>query len=141
MSRIRSIKIRNQVAERAHGCCEYCMAQALYSHDYFSVDHIISILLGGSDLLENLAHICQTCNNHKYIFIEALDPVTGLLAPLFNPRLSKWTEHFKWDETFTIVIGHTPTGRATVEKLHLNREGLINLREVLYSVKNTRLSI
>jgi len=32
-----------------------------------------------------------------------------------------------------LIIGLTPTGRATVEVLKLNREGLVNLRQVLYA--------
>ncbi len=32
------------------------------------------------------------------------------------------------------MIGLTPTGRATIEALHLNRPALQSLREVLYTV-------
>jgi hypothetical protein len=38
---------------------------------------------------------------------------------------------FAWNADFTLIIGLTPTGRATVETLQLNREGLVNLRRVL----------
>jgi hypothetical protein len=31
-------------------------------------------------------------------------------------------------------MGLTPTGRATVETLHLNHEGVVNLRRVLFVV-------
>jgi hypothetical protein len=34
-------------------------------------------------------------------------------------------------EDDTLIIGLTPTGRATVEKLQLNRLGVVNLRRVL----------
>ncbi len=30
-----------------------------------------------------------------------------------------------------MMVGITPTGRATLEKLQLNREGVVNLRRVL----------
>jgi hypothetical protein len=43
-------------------------------------------------------------------------------------------DHFAWSDDFTLVIGLTPTGRATVEKLQLNRSGLVNLRRVLRAV-------
>jgi len=39
-----------------------------------------------------------------------------------------------WNEDFTLIIGLTPTGRATVETLQLNREGLVNLRRLLYAM-------
>jgi len=35
---------------------------------------------------------------------------------------------------FTEVIGLTPTGRATIETLKLNRKGVINLRWALFAV-------
>jgi hypothetical protein len=54
------------------------------------------------------------------------------LVPLFHPRNQPWSDHFSWNDDFTIIIGITPTGRATVETLSLNREGLVNLRRILY---------
>ncbi len=33
-----------------------------------------------------------------------------------------------------VSIGLTPTGRSTVEVLQLNREGVVNLRRVLYGM-------
>ena len=64
----------------------------------------------------------------------AVDPLTKQPAPLFHPREQLWLEHFGWNEDFTLVIGLTPTGRATLATLQLNRPGVINLREVLYLV-------
>jgi hypothetical protein len=32
------------------------------------------------------------------------------------------------------MIGLTPTGRATVEVLQMNRAGLVNMRQVLYLI-------
>ncbi len=130
-----SAKLKKEIEERASGCCEYCMAQQRYSHDYFSVEHIIPSIKKGSSTKENLANSCQACNNHKYVFTEAIDPVTGKMVPLFHPRKQSWKEHFSWDETLSKVLGLTPTGRATVERLQLNRFGLVNLRLVLVDSK------
>jgi hypothetical protein len=33
-----------------------------------------------------------------------------------------------------LIIGLTPTGRATIEALHLNRANVVNLRRVLYAL-------
>jgi hypothetical protein len=33
-----------------------------------------------------------------------------------------------------MIIGLTPIGRTTVEALQLNREGVVNLRRVLYAM-------
>ena len=86
---------------------------------------------GGTDEPANLAFSCQGCNNHKYTAVTALDPATGATVTLFHARRQRWEDHFSWNEDFTLVIGLTPTGRATVEKLRLNREGIVNLRKVL----------
>ena len=50
------------------------------------------------------------------------------MVPLYHPRQHRWPDHFAWNEDTTIVIGLTPTGRATVEALRLNRENVVNLR-------------
>jgi hypothetical protein len=57
---------------------------------------------------------------------------TNQAAPLYNPRKDSWQQHFTWSEDYTLILGLTPTGRATVELLQLNRLGNQNLRQVLY---------
>jgi HNH endonuclease len=121
-----------KVAERAFYCCEYCHAQERYSPDSFSVEHITPLSKGGSSELNNLAFACQGCNNRKYNNVEAIDPVTQALAPLYHPRQHQWLDHFLWNEDCTLLLGVTRIGRATVEKLQLNRPGLVNLRKILY---------
>jgi len=122
------------IAQRAGGCCEYCRSQARFAIDPFSIEHIIPSSRGGSHQLDNLALACQGCNNHKYNKIEAGDPVSGEVIPLYHPRNERWEEHFAWNNDFTLIIGLTPTGRATAELLQLNREGLVNLRRVLFAM-------
>ena len=53
--------------------------------------------------------------------------------PLYNPRQDKWDRQFAWNEEYTLVVGLTPTGRATVEKLQLNRKGVEDLRRILHT--------
>jgi hypothetical protein len=125
---------RTEVMERAHGCCEYCYAQESYSPDSFSVEHIIPLSKNGTSASDNLAYACQGCNNRKYTSTEAIDPVSGLMVALYHPREQFWNEHFAWNEDCTLVLGLTPTGRVTVEKLQLNRPGLVNLRRILFTL-------
>jgi len=125
---------KKAIVERARGCCEYCRSQARFAMQPFSVEHIIPQSQGGQNRLDNLALSCQGCNNHKYTKTAGRDPVSGDIVPLFHPRRQRWRDHFVWNDDFTLIIGLTPTGRATVEALRLNREGLVNLRRVLYVV-------
>ena len=122
---------KEAVFERAAGCCEYCLSQVKFSPDPFVVEHIVPRVSGGPSQLDNLAFSCQGCNNHKFTSTQARDPFTGQFAPLYHPRWHLWKDHFAWRDEFTRIVGLTPTGRATIERLQLNREGLVNLREAL----------
>ena len=53
---------------------------------------------------------------------------------IYHPRKDIWAVHFSWSADSQLVVGLTPKGRATVEGLQLNREELLNLREVLQLV-------
>jgi hypothetical protein len=127
-------ELRRLVAERGMHCCEYCRAQVRYSADALTIDHITPRSLGGSTTHDNLALCCYGCNQHKSRRTAALDPVTEARVPLFHPREHRWEEHFAWNDDFTFMLGLTPTGRATIAALQLNRPGLVNLRRVLYAM-------
>lgn len=128
-----STGLRQEIASRANDCCEYCHSQTKFAMQSFSIEHIIPRSQGGDSTSENLAFSCQGCNNHKYTKTEGRDPVTGKITPLFHPRQDLWNDHFRWNDDFRFIIGVTSTGRATVEALALNRDGLVNLRKVLYA--------
>lgn len=123
--------LRKLVIERARGCCEYCFSQMSYSSHTFALEHILPKKRGGKTVANNLALSCQGCNDHKHTKIKAGDPLTGKLASLFHPRRQIWSEHFTWSADYMEVIGLTPTGRATIIALRLNREEVVNLRRVL----------
>ena len=124
--------LRKAVAERAGRVCEYCRSQEKYSPDPFVLEHIIPTSKRGENSIDNLAYSCQGCNSFKYNHIEGVDPANGIIASLFNPRNQSWDEHFTWNDGYSEIIGLTPTGRATIERMKLNRHGVINLRKVLF---------
>ena len=132
MSEALSKRVRSTVFSRAQGCCEYCFSQHRFSPDPFSIEHILPKSKGGSNKLDNLALACQGCNNRKYTHVEGIDPVSGGVVDLYHPRQNRWVEHFRWNEDFSLIIGISPVGRATVEKLKLNRKGVVNLRKILF---------
>lgn len=55
--------------------------------------------------------------------------MTGELAPLYNPRLQHWDEHFELvgDE----IIGKTPIGRITVRLLQMNHPEQVEARRLI----------
>ncbi|HEY7419924.1 MAG TPA: HNH endonuclease signature motif containing protein [Ktedonobacteraceae bacterium] len=120
-----------EIIRRSQGYCDYCLSSMHYSPDTFSAEHIIPSSRGGKTEVDNLALSCQGCNNIKYKRVSGLDPVTGQTVPLYNPRQDKWVEHFTWSNDLTLLLGLTPTGRATVELMQLNRTGVVNLRQLL----------
>jgi hypothetical protein len=90
------------------------------------VDHIDP---DGNDSLENLCLSCWNCNNHKHKATVAVDPASSKTVALYNPRTQAWKEHFEWVEGATKVSGLTPTGRATVERLKMNRPAIVVARQ------------
>jgi HNH endonuclease len=123
-----------QVVQRAKGCCKYCQSQEDFSPDTFSVEHITPRSDGGTFDLSNLALACQGCNNRKYTSTAWADPLTGDIVPLYHARQHSWSDHFAWNHDYTLLVGLTPTGRATIEKLDLNRSGVVHLRRVLHDI-------
>jgi hypothetical protein len=93
------------------------------------VDHVIAKKHGGRTHSANLAFTCAHCNGHKGTDIAGIDPVTRILAPLYNPRAERWTDHFRWDGP--LLVGETPTARATIRVLAINAGRRIAVRTQL----------
>ena len=127
-------QLKQAVRARAKNCCEYCHSQEKFATQSFSIEHIYPLSKGGKTTLDNLALACQGCNNHKYNKTEGTDPVTGKIVSLYHPRRENWQDNFRWNDDYSLIIGLTTKGRVTVEALRLNREGLINLRRILYAM-------
>jgi hypothetical protein len=94
----------------------------------FEIDHIVPESFGGKTEEGNLWLACPTCNGKKSNRIAAVDPGTGETARLFDPRSQTWAEHFMWNASGDEIVGLTPTGRATVTALQLNRPVLVYAR-------------
>jgi hypothetical protein len=88
---------------------------------YMEIDHIVPESQGGETSLENLCLACTGCNNYKLDFQTAIDPITSQETALYNPRQQIWHEHFRWDAGGLNLSGLSPEGRATIERLKMNR--------------------
>ena len=134
MSPVRiSPELRRGVRERAAGCCEYCLLpeeQAFFPHE---PDHIIAAKHGGKTTAENLALACFDCNRFKGSDIASIDPNTGELIQLFNPRKQDWNEHFR--VAGGLIKPRTAIGRVTEFVLKLNLPFRVEVREILGTIK------
>jgi hypothetical protein len=127
-------ELKNLVRLRAKNCCEYCLSQEKFATHKFSIEHIFPVSKGGKTIVENLALACQGCNYYKYNKTEEYDQLSGEIVSLFHPRKDNWQDHFRWNNNYNLIIGITPKRRVSVEVLRLNREGLVNLRQILYPI-------
>jgi len=129
-----SQRLRAQVLLDADGRCGYCRSSEDITAAPLEIEHVMPEALGGPTRRENLWAACRRCNVLKSDQTEAIDPLTGVMAPIFNPRQQVWAEHFAWNNEGVVVVGRTPTGRATVVALSLNRPLLVRARRLWVEV-------
>jgi hypothetical protein len=129
------ISLRQLVHERAKGYCEYCRSPERFGLSTFNIEHIRPESQGGPTTAENLAFSCPGCNSFKSDKTESIDPLTGEMERIFNPRIDAWGDHFAWKDFFSLIVGTTAIGRSTVLALQLNRVGVVNLRRALFSLE------
>ena len=122
--------IRRLIRQRANYLCEYCHASEKWQYVRFTVDHITPMKRGGLSTPDNLALACFHCNRRKSDCVSAVDPASGAEVRLFNPRQDAWAEHFIWSADSLRIIGQTPTGRATITALEMNRPWAVSIRAV-----------
>ena len=121
--------LRQQVYDRANGCCEYCLIPDTATLATHEIDHIIAEKHGGLTESENLALSCTLCNKYKGSDLASIDSETGEIVPLYHPRQDRWHEHFRLNSAaFTSKTGK---GRVTVRLLQLNRRERIEERKLL----------
>jgi hypothetical protein len=128
VSRYLSAETQVQVRQRARYLCEYCHTSEQWQYIKFTIDHVIPLNRGGLNDLDNLALACFHCNRRKSNKITAIDEETQQEVLLFNPRYHNWKDHFIWSKNKLCIIGLTPTGRATINRLSFNRTRVIDIR-------------
>ncbi len=112
-------ELDRRVREAAKHRCGYCLSPQRLVMARLEIEHIIPVARGGTADESNLWLSCPLCNRFKGDRTAALDPESGEEIPLFNPRLQRWSEHFRWTVDGLRIVGLTSTGRATVAALHL----------------------
>lgn len=121
--------LRREVIARARNCCEYCGIPndaTLISHE---VDHVIAERHRGKTDRENLAYACFHCNRLKGSDLTSIDPKTGHIVRLYNPRADRWGDHFRLEGATIVPL--TAIGSTTAAFLEYNDPQLVALREEL----------
>jgi len=124
-----SLDLRQLIAQRANGRCEYCQLPqkaTLFKHE---PDHIIPRQHGGDSSADNMALACRRCNRFKGPNIGSFDPETGDLVPFFNPRTQEWLDHFAFGGA--IILALTPEARVTLKILRINAPDRVQERKAL----------
>jgi len=120
-------RLHRLVVQRAGGRCEYCGLSQAGQEATFHVDHIVPKADRGPTRADNLALACVSCSLRKEARRSAIDPVSGRKIALFHPRRQRWRDHFRW--AGVRILGLTPTGRATLSALRMNRPLILAIRE------------
>jgi HNH endonuclease len=93
------------------------------------VDHVVPQASAGGDVPENLALCCKSCNIRKSDHISGIDRESREETVLFDPRRDAWNEHFDFDAGRFQLLGRTPIGRATIDRLRMNTSYQIEARK------------
>jgi hypothetical protein len=118
------------VSRRAPHRCEYCHAPEATFIFPFEVEHVIPIARQGPDDESNLALACRACNLKKADHLTGWDEITQSEVRLFQPRLDRWEAHFQVEQETGAIQGTTPVGRATIERLEMNRSSQLEARRL-----------
>lgn len=121
--------LRREIRDRASGCCEFCRMpdnEPVFPHE---PDHIIAFKHHGKIDRNNLAYACFVFNRTKGSDIASIDPLSGVLTPLFHPRQHIWDEHFRCNGP--LVEPLTVEGRVTVMLLRINSPKRVAIRDIL----------
>src|SRR4051794_37016300 len=112
-----SPSLHDEVVLRARNRCEYCQLSQLGQEAAFHIDHVIPRAAAGRPW-------------------PAISPWPASHVPCGSGRIRrprtlspgrKWAEHFRWEGERVAPL--TPTGRATVAALAMNRPMILAIRQ------------
>jgi hypothetical protein len=129
-----SVSAQARAAVRATfgGRCAYCGVTEASVGAELEIDHFVPLSAGGSDHVDNLVYACTVCNRFKSDYATGADAPDGLR--LLHPGIDAMDLHLVETESGR-MSGLTPRGWFHVQRLHLNRPQLVEMR------KNRRLEL
>jgi hypothetical protein len=107
--------------------CGYCGVSETSVGGALEIDHVHPLAAGGSDEVENLVYACTTCNRFKGDYAPSEDAPESLR--LLHPRRDDVSAHIA-ETAHGRLVGITPRGWFHIQRLHLNRAQLIEMRHL-----------
>ena len=130
MSAYVSAELRRKIRAHFRDHCAYCHTPEALTVVIFEFEHISPRSLGGATSFENLCLSCPTCNRYKSDRTFGAGDEQTRMTALFHPHRDAWNDHFSWSEDATELVGLTPSGKATIDTLRMNRLQLIRVRRL-----------
>jgi hypothetical protein len=125
-------EIRAAVREVYSHRCGYCGVAEVWVGGELEIDHFRPLLHDGDNLLDNLVYACTVCNRFKSDYWPMADAPESLW--LLHPGQDDFSAHLA-ETTDGRLVGLTPRGWFHIERLHLNRPQLIELRQLRQAEK------
>ena len=122
-----SAETRAAVRVAFAGCCGYCGVSETAVGGELEIDHFRPLSAGGSDELENLVYACTACNRFKGDYAPAGDAPESLR--LLRPHRDDMAAHVV-ETAHGRLLGLTPRGWFHLDRLHLNRPLLVEMRRL-----------
>jgi hypothetical protein len=120
-------EIRAAVREAFDCRCGYCGVSEIWVGGELEIDHFCPLRHGGTDMLHNLVYACTICNRFKSGYWPTADAPKSLW--LLHPGQDDLAAHLL-ETTDGRLVGLTPRGWFHIDRLHLNRPQLIDLRRL-----------
>ncbi len=109
------------------GRCGYCGVSESFVGGALEIDHFHPQAAGGSDEIENLVYACTACNRFNGDYASA--PHSPESLRLLHPRRDDLDAHIT-EMLDGRLLGITPRGWFHIQRLHLNRAQLIEMRHL-----------
>jgi len=131
-------EIRAAVREAFGRRCGYCGVSEIWVGGELEIDHFRPLRYDGADTLDNLVYACTICNRFKSDYWLTADAPKSLR--LLHPGQDDLTTHVL-ETAGGRLVGLTPRGWFHIDRLHLNRPQLIDLRQQYKTEQSLRREI
>lgn len=107
--------------------CGYCGIHESEAGGELEIDHYQPQGCGGQDTIDNLVYCCPLCNSFKHDYWPTAKELTAGQR-ILHPKRDNLSDQITTSSDGRLM-GLTTTGKFHIERLNLNRLGLVALRQ------------